>query len=152
MNIMRTRTALFATTGLAAFALILACRLAAQSDRAEAQQNPFAGQSAAIAAGKTLYAAQCQSCHPTGIATYQRGSADGEIFLNIRNGIRNTTMAPYTQLSTDQIWQIVAYMKTLTPAAATPATIAAASAAGDTANGKLVFEGKAACLTCHQFN
>ena len=99
---MRNRTALLATTGLAAFALILATHLAAQSDRAEAQQNPFTGQPAAIAVGKTLFTAQCQSCHANGIATLQHGSADGEIFLNIRNGIRSTTMRPYTQLSTDQ--------------------------------------------------
>ena len=111
---MRTRTALFITTGLAALAIILATRLPAQSDRAEAQQNPFTGQPAAIAAGKTLYTAQCQNCHATGIATYPHGTADGEIFLNIRNGIRNTAMQSYTQLSTDQIWQIIAYMKTLT--------------------------------------
>jgi len=150
MDIMRTRTALLATTGLAALALILTTRLAAQSDRAEAQQNPFSAQPAAIAAGKTLYTAQCQNCHPTGIAAYQRGGADGEIFLNIRNGIANTLMPPFAQLSTDQTWQIVAYMHTLaTPAAAAPAT---APATGDPANGKLVFEGKASCLTCHQFN
>ena len=150
---MRTRKLLFVTTSLAAFGLILATHLAAQSDRAEAQQNPFTGQPAAIAAGKTLYTAQCQNCHPTGIATYRRGSADGEIFLNIRNGIANTLMPPYTQLSTDQTWQIIAYMRTLTPAAAPASpTAAAAPVTGDAANGKLVFEGKGACLSCHQFN
>jgi len=150
---MRTRTAFFVTSGLAALALILATHLAAQSDRAEAQQNPFTGQPAAIAAGKTLYTAQCQNCHATGIAIYPHGGADGEIFLNIRNGIRNTPMQPYTQLSTDQTWQIIAYMRTLTPAAPQAiATISAAPSNGDTANGKLVFEGKGACLTCHQFN
>src|ERR1700722_15152860 len=77
--------------------------LAAQTDRAEALQNPFAGQATAIAAGKTLYSAQCQNCHATAISTFQRGGADGEIFLNIRNGIRNTTMPPFAQLNTDQI-------------------------------------------------
>jgi PQQ-dependent dehydrogenase (methanol/ethanol family) len=148
---MRTRTAFFVTTGLAALALILATHLAAQSDRAEAQQNPFTAQPAAIAAGKTLYTAQCQTCHPTGIATFQHGSADGEIFLNIRNGIRNTTMQPYTQLSTDQTWQIIAYMRTLNTGPA-PVSTTTATVTGDTANGKLVFEGKGACLTCHQFN
>ena len=150
-DIMRTRTALFVTTGLAALALTLATHLAAQSDRAEAQQNPFTGQPAAIAAGKTLYTAQCQNCHATGIATWQHGSADGEIFLNIRNGIRNTAMQPYTQLSTDQIWQAIAYMRTLNTSPA-PVSTTSATVTGDTANGKLVFEGQGACLTCHQFN
>jgi len=154
---MRSRAPRFLTAALLAAGFT--CPLTAQSDRAEAQQNPYTGQPAAIAAGEALYAAQCQTCHPAAIA-YQRGSADGEIFLNIRNGIRNTTMPPYTQLSTDQTWQIVSYMRTLAPGGlGTPGFGSAAvnaasgvSATGDPANGKLVFETKGACLTCHQFN
>lgn len=156
-RLMRFRAAFFLAVGL----LGIATWLAAQSDRAEAQQNPFTGQSVAIAAGKALYAAQCQNCHtPGGSAsaftsgTFQHGGADGEIFLNIRNGLRNTLMPGYTQLTTDQTWQIVAYMRTL----AAPGASASASAtvtvapSGDTAAGKAAFEGKGACLTCHQFN
>jgi alcohol dehydrogenase (cytochrome c) len=136
--------------------------LMAQSDRAEAQQNPFTGQAAAIAAGKAFFTAQCQSCHAAGASAsefttgaFQRGAADGEIFLNIRNGIRNTAMPPFASLSTDQIWQVVSYMRALNtgPAAAAPAaTSQSTPATGDIANGKSVFEGKGACLTCHQFN
>lgn len=152
---MRLRTALFLTTGLLAagfvFAIFSSNQLAAQSDRAEAQQNPFAGQPAAIAAGQAIYAAQCQTCHAAGL-TYQHGSADGEIFLNIRNGLRNTSMPAYAQLSTDQIWQIVAYMRTLSSGSAPAGPAAIAAVTGNAANGKLVFEGKGACLSCHQFN
>src|SRR5580704_11739903 len=110
-NPMHPRSTKFLMTGVVTagvvFTTLFASHLAAQSDRAEAATNPFAGQAAALAAGKTLFAAQCQSCHaPGGTAsaftspTYKSGSADGEIFLNIRNGIRNTAMQPYT-LSTD---------------------------------------------------
>lgn len=140
------------TLFLTAAALLFASWLEAQTDRAEALQNPFAGQTAAIATGKTLYTAQCQRCHATAIATYQRGGADGEIFLNIRNGIRNTTMPPFAQLSTDQIWQMVAYMRTLNTGPAVVMAAPASATTGDPANGKLVFESKGACLTCHQFN
>jgi alcohol dehydrogenase (cytochrome c) len=138
-------------------ALLFASQLCAQSDRAEAQVNPFTGQAAAIAAGKTLYTAQCQTCHPAGIATYQHGAADGEVFLNIRNGLAGTLMPGYSQFTTDQTWQIIAYMRTLTapapagPSAPGPATPATVSSADPTA-GKLAFESKGACLTCHQFN
>ncbi len=144
-------------------ALLLSTQVVAQSDRAEALLNPFAGQATAVAAGKTLYGAQCQSCHAAGgsawaftlsTGAYKHGSADGEIFLNIRNGFRNTLMPAYSQLTTDQIWQLVAYMRTLegpkgTPAAAAQAAPAVSASSG---NGKAAFEGKGACLTCHQFN
>src|SRR6202050_954598 len=94
--------------------------LPAQSDRAENLQNPFAGDAAALAAGKVIFSASCQSCHAAnGSASsfvsggFRRGGADGEIFLNIRNGVRNTAMAPYARLSTDQIWQVVTYLRSL---------------------------------------
>lgn len=124
--------------------------LLGQSDRAEAAKNPFAGQAAAIAAGKTLYTAQCERCHAQGFANFQRGSEDGEIFLNIRNGIRNTAMPSFTQLSTDQIWQVISYMRTLNTGASPVTTTSAGG--GDAAGGKSVFEGKGGCLSCHQFN
>lgn len=131
-------------TGAAAAASILlfSTWLSAQSDRAEAQTNPYTGQPAAIAAGKTLFDAQCKSCHAAGASasaftstTYKSGSADGEIFLNIRNGMRGTAMVSYTALSTDQIWQIVAYMRTLAGAPAGAAAPVAAAAAQDPAAG-----------------
>ncbi|HEU5022967.1 MAG TPA: c-type cytochrome, partial [Bryobacteraceae bacterium] len=125
--------------------------LLGQSDRAEAAKNPFAGQPSAIAAGKSLYTAQCQRCHAQGFANFQRGSEDGEIFLNIRNGVRNSAMPAFTQLSTDQIWQIVSYLRTLNPGAA-PATVSSTSGGGNATVGKSVFEGKGGCLACHQFN
>jgi alcohol dehydrogenase (cytochrome c) len=154
---MRNRTALYLTAGVLGAGFVFATWLAAQSDRAEAQTNPFAGQSVAIAAGRTLFTAQCQSCHANGgsassfsSGAFTRGSADGEIFLNIRNGIRNTPMTGFTSLSTDQIWQIVSYMRML--ATAPGAAPSATSATGDVANGKTVFEGKGGCPSCHQFN
>ena len=49
---------------VATFALLIcAALLPAQGDTAEAQQNPLAGDSGAIAAGKALYDQLCQNCH-----------------------------------------------------------------------------------------
>src|ERR1700733_11708249 len=154
---------MYARLGLLLVAVLsFAAWLPAQSDRAENLQNPFAGDVAALAAGKVIYSASCQSCHSANgsassfvSGTFHRGDADGEIFLNIRNGIRNTAMPPYARLSTDQIWQVVTYLRSLavTGSVAPPASAAAAvPASGDPANGELVFGGKGACLSCHQFN
>src|ERR1700733_2390749 len=112
---------MYARLGLLLVAVLsFAAWLPAQSDRAENLQNPFAGDVAALAAGKVIYSASCQSCHSANgsassfvSGTFHRGDADGEIFLNIRNGIRNTAMLPYARLSTDQIWQVVTYLRSL---------------------------------------
>src|ERR1700723_1828090 len=140
---------------LVAILLGFATWLPAQSDRAENLQNPFAGDVAALAAGKVIFSASCQSCHSAnGSASsfvggaFQRGGADGEIFLNIRNGVRNTAMAPYTRLSTDQIWQVLTYLRSLAVTGAVTGSSVAPPAAvptsGDPANGELVFAGKGA--------
>ena len=82
----------------------------AQEDRAEAQRNPFSGNAQAIAAGRTLYNQTCVACHGAdargdrgpSLASghFTRGSADGEIFINIRSGIRGTQMPGYPQFTT----------------------------------------------------
>ena len=144
---------------LAVVLLVLGASLFAQSDRAEEQKNPFAGNPEAIAAGKRLFVGQCQSCHVPGGAApsfssgeFKHGPADGEILLNIRNGIRNTAMPPHPQFSTEQLWQIVSYIRTLALPASSEESAGAKIAAGDPPHGKALFEGKGACLSCHRFN
>src|SRR5438270_13763090 len=105
----------------------------AQSDRAEAQRNPFAGNAAAIAAGRTLYSQACVACHgadgrgdrgPSLVSgNFARGGADGEIFINIRSGIRGTQMPAFAAFTTDQAWQIISYIRSL----AAPVTAALVS-------------------------
>src|SRR5271165_1716946 len=83
-----------------------------QSDRAEAQRNPFAGNAQAIAAGKTLYNQACVACHgadargdrgPSLVSgNLTHGNADGEVFISIRSGVRGTQMPPFASFTTDQ--------------------------------------------------
>src|SRR3954470_1017146 len=130
----------------------------AQSDRAEAQRNPFAGNAAAIAAGRTLYSQACVACHGTDArgdrgpslvsGNLSRGNADGEIFINIRSGIRGTQMPAFSTFTTDQTWQLISYIRSLAGPVA-PAPSANEKVSGDPAAGKAVFEGKGGCLTCH---
>jgi alcohol dehydrogenase (cytochrome c) len=132
--------------------------LFAQEHRPENEKNPFANSAAAVTAGAKLYEQACLSCHggegrgsergPALNANLKRGNLDGEIALNIRNGIPNTVMPGFKRLSADQVWQLVSYLRSLNPT-----TVAAnESAAGSVALGEALFFGKAACATCHEVN
>src|ERR1039457_6676435 len=89
----------------------------------ESETNPLAGNRAAITAGNRLYDGACQSCHGAGargdrapaLATgvFHRGGADGQLFLNIRNGINGTAMPAFSQFTSDQVWQLVSYIRSL---------------------------------------
>src|SRR5579871_365445 len=140
-----------------------ACWLAlAQSERPEEQVDPMLGNQQAIAACQRLYNQDCAVCHgasaqgdrgPSLVSgRLQHGNADGEILLSIRNGVRGTEMPPFAQLSTDQIWQIIAFVRSLAGVTAPTRPAAGEKVAGDPAAGKAIFEGKGGCLNCHQVN
>jgi len=123
----------------------------------ETEINPMAGNPAAVAAGKRLYDGACQSCHgadargdrapalATGV--FRHGSADGELFLNVRNGVNGAGMPAFSQFTSDQVWQLVAYIRSLAGT-----VVVSERVVGSPAAGKAVFEGKGQCLSCHQVN
>jgi alcohol dehydrogenase (cytochrome c) len=131
--------------------------LLAQRDVPEAQKNPFAANPDASTAGRKIYDAACQGCHggeahgsdraPALGGAPAHGNADGEIFQNIRAGIRGTAMPPFGQLTADQIWQVVSYIRSL----AEPGSLAE-TVNGNTDRGQRVFEVEARCIDCHQVN
>jgi len=140
-------------------ALLLTVISGAQEDTAENQRNPFAGDAAAIAAGKTLFDGACQNCHgpagsgdrgPALTGAFRRGDTDGMIFTNIRAGIRGTEMPPFSRLSTEQAWQLVSYIRSLSATSAGQPKAEAVT--GDAQAGKAVFESKGACFGCHQID
>ncbi|HZL56999.1 MAG TPA: PQQ-dependent dehydrogenase, methanol/ethanol family, partial [Bryobacteraceae bacterium] len=141
---------------------LTACCCLAQSDRAEAQRNPVAGNPQAIAAGRSLYNAACVACHgadgrgdrgPSLVSgNLTHGNADGEVFITIRSGVRGTQMPAFTQFTTDQTWQIISYVRSLGGGGGAPVSVSGERVTGDAAAGKLVLEGKGGCLTCHMVN
>ena len=131
--------------------------LLAQQDVPEAQKNPFAGSTSASEAGRKVYDGACQGCHgaraggsdraPALGGPLNHGNAEGEIFQNIRAGIRGTAMPNFAQLSTEEIWQVVSYIHSLAGPSFPVETVT-----GDVEGGRAVFEAKAKCLDCHQVN
>jgi putative heme-binding domain-containing protein len=105
--------------------------------------------------GQELFEAHCVYCHgPHGEGgrganltkgVYRYGSSDREIFDTIRNGIKGTEMPP-VRVTNDEVWQMVAYVKSLVVEA--PKEIAP----GDAAAGRQIFEGKGHCASCHSVN
>ena len=116
-----------------------------------AAQNPLASERD-TAIGARLYQTHCSYCHgargeggrgpdlTTG--QFRRGSSDPEIYFTIRNGIKGTEM-PSVQASEDDVWRMVAFVRSLFA----PAAIE--KLPGNPAAGKAIFESKGRCLHCH---
>jgi len=103
----------------------------AASNVTKETKNPLKDRAAAAAAGKPLYVANCAVCHgesgkgdaPAGVAVkatdLTKGDVpsdpDGELFLSIKNGREREgkIVMPPAKLTDEQIWQVVAYVRTL---------------------------------------
>ncbi|MEP7365998.1 MAG: c-type cytochrome [Acidobacteriota bacterium] len=114
-------------------------------------QNPFATERDAQTGGR-LFQTHCSYCHgargeggrgpdlTTG--QFRRGGSDTEIYFTIRNGVKGTEM-PSVKASDDDVWRMVAFVRTLFA----PAAIE--QLPGDPNAGKAVFESKGRCAQCH---
>jgi mono/diheme cytochrome c family protein len=91
---------------------------------ADSIANPFAQEAAALAAGKVLFDATCTGCHSAGAVgsarapaldtgTFQHGGSDADIFQTIRSGVPGTQMPNFSGLSSDNVWRLVSYIKSL---------------------------------------
>jgi PQQ-dependent dehydrogenase (methanol/ethanol family) len=141
---------------LAAVCLTAAAAIAA--DAPDTVKNPFAGNAAAVAAGKDLYAQTCQTCHggeargdrgpALATGTFRHGGEDSDLFQTIRTGVPGTQMPAFSVLPTDSIWKIITYLRSLNPNTAALNEVVA----GDAAEGEKTFWGKGGCGSCHEVN
>lgn len=105
------------------------------SDRS--RENPYAGQPAAIAGGKFLFADHCAKCH--GSDALGRGkhpslrservqvqATPGDLFWLLKNGNLRRGMPTWSAMPEPSRWQIIAYLKSLGPASG-PASAANSS-------------------------
>jgi putative heme-binding domain-containing protein len=103
-----------------------------------------------VAAGAKIFRSHCAECHglkgeggrgpnlQTGV--FYHGSADADIFLNITDGISGTAM-PGVFFSRDQVWQVAAFVRSLSSGATS-------APAGNAEHGGKLFREKG-CIGCH---
>ena len=109
-----------------------------------------------VAAGGRLFHAHCAVCHgldgsgPRGAGAdltkgqFRRGDSDAALRETIRDGIPGTEM-PAIFFEGKQLWQIVAYVRTLSSGPGAP------SGSGDAGRGQALYA-RGACSQCHKIN
>jgi len=104
---------------------LLALSPSVQAEGPADEKNPFAGDAAAIAFGKTIYEATCTGyCHTTASAKrvgrcpnlfdceWKHGGTDGEIHHTMNEGVPNTEMVGFKgRLPDEMLWKITAYLR-----------------------------------------
>ncbi len=133
-------------------ALLAAAGLLAQHGNTT-QSNPHASPEDRVDGGR-LFAKQCTGCHgkngtggsaadlTTGV--YKYGFSDADLFRSIANGVPGTVM-PAFKLDARHIWQMVAYVRSLSEGRA------AEKAKGNPARGAAVYA-SSLCQSCHAIN
>ena len=117
-------------------------------------ENPYTS-AEDIAAGSRIFRSHCAVCHAIDgsggrgsdltSGEFRHGSSTEAIFENIAEGIPGTEM-PATFFRGKQLWQLVAYVRSLSEAPQSVADF------GDASRGQSLFEGKGGCRNCHQIN
>lgn len=136
---------------ISALSAIAVVALPAPDDKAPT--NPLSGNPEAIKEGTSIFRSNCSPCHGLNAngggrgpdltsGRWTHGSADDQVFHTITRGVPGTDM-PANDLPELEIWAIIAYLRTLSPA--TPA-----AASGDAARGQDIFASK--CSRCHLVN
>jgi len=92
-------------------------------DKARVQQNPFEGDTNAVAAGGKLFRQNCASCHGADAAGLDdhpslrtgriRAATPGELQWILTNGSMRNGMPSWSRLPEQQRWQIIVYLKSL---------------------------------------
>ena len=112
--------------------------------------NPYEGDAAAIRAGRALFANRCAECHganarglngPDLTALWARPIRDERVFATIRSGVTGSVM-PASSAPEQELWAIVAYLKSVSTVEAV------ANTSGDAALGRDIFT--ATCARCHR--
>ena len=94
-------------------------------DRDRTRANPMAADPNAVTAGAKLFRQNCAKCHgdrgegvgkkPALTTDRVRAATPGELEWLLRNGSLRNGMPSWSRLPEPQRWQIVSYLKTMSP-------------------------------------
>jgi len=140
--------------GLAGGRFLIAQDRAAGRPESRPARNPLEGNAQAISNGAAMFRTRCAGCHgpdahgylgPDLTGFWAAGGADDRMFDTVRRGVPGTEMigADPQRVLDKEIWQMLAYIRTLSAVPAAPPT-------GDAANGERIF--RANCNGCHRVN
>jgi cytochrome c oxidase cbb3-type subunit 3 len=118
------------------------------------EKNPLEGNAQAISNGGAMFRTRCAGCHgpdargyvgPDLTGFWAAGGTDARMFDIVRSGVPGTEMtaADPLRVPDKDIWQVLAYLRTLN-------AVPAATPTGDAANGERIF--RANCSSCHRVN
>ena len=104
--------------------------LAKAPKKAAARRNPMETDPEAVAAGSKLFDLHCAECHgemaeggkkgPSLRADEVQQSTPGTLFWLLTNGVVRRGMPVWSKLPEPQRWQLVTYIKSLSPATKSP--------------------------------
>ena len=140
--------------GLAGGRFLIAQDRAAGRPESRPARNPLEGNAQAISNGAAMFRTRCAGCHgpdahgylgPDLTGFWAAGGTDDRMFDTVRRGVPGTEMigADPQRVLDKEIWQMLAYIRTLSAVPAAPPT-------GDAANGERIFRGN--CNGCHRVN
>ena len=123
----------------------------------EAERDPnediYIGKKEHVAAGAQLYGLACAGCHgPSGeggrgpnlvIGPAAQNKRPTQIYTAIKNGVPGGDMPPFGNMPDEQLWQMTAYVSSLSRPAYE------VDVPGDAEAGKALYFGKAGCANCH---
>jgi cytochrome c oxidase cbb3-type subunit III len=121
----------------------------------KARTNPLQGSPSALKQGQNIYRGRCGVCHGIDAKGYRgsdlttgdwvHGGGDGQIFQTIRAGVSGTEMPGNPNMSEEEIWMVITYLRTL------GAPGGPAAERGDGTRGEQLFWAKERgnCGQCH---
>ena len=137
MRTMKATNAIFCAAAAVWALAVGAAALSAQAPKSNAakMKNPVKATSESIEAGKTAFNKYCKFCHnedatgngalapkdthPPNLidSKWDHGSTDGEIFVNIKEGIgpKYDMKAMKAKMKDEDIWNVINYLRSLGP-------------------------------------